>query len=163
MNPALNSNVGHFLHGVTVSTARSAFDSGSYVAATYVTATGITIDREDLPRQYFSGKLAWPVRTDLTSGHAITVDGSITHATASGGTYASLASFSSVTYSNAGTSTSLAANNCFQGSFDLRGAKRFLRFKLRHSGNATATGSTVTVNAAVVVFGGANRTPASAT
>lgn len=162
-NAALMKNIGHDLHGEFGSTARSSFDSGSYVAATYVTATGITIDREDLPKWYRSGKVVWPIRLDLTSGHIITCDGSITHATASGGTYSALASFTAKTFSNAGTSTSVVTSVCYQGSFNLDGAKRFLRFKLRHKGSSTATGSNVIVGTSTVVFGGAHQTPASST
>jgi hypothetical protein len=133
------------------------------VAATYVTATGIVIDREDLPRQFRSGKLLAPFRLDLTSGHIITADGSLLHATASGGSYAVLATFTEKTFANAGTSTSLLRADCFQAAFNLKGAKRFLKFKVRHKGSSTATGSTVVLGAAVAVFGGAHETPASST
>lgn len=162
--PATVQNIGNFIHGEFASTARSAVDSGSYVAATYITATGIVIDRDDLPRKYYqSVKVCWPIRADLTTGHVITVDGSILHATASGGTYATLASFSAKTYSGATTSTSQVTSNCYQGSANLRMANRFIKFKLRHSGSSTATGSSVVVGTAVAVFGGAPETPASST
>lgn len=160
MNPALNRNIGHWLHGVFGSTARSAVDSGSYVAATYITATGITVDRDDLPQYYRSCKVIHPIRTDLTTGHVITVDGSLTHCSASGGTYAALSTGAAVTYSGATTSTSQVASNAYQASYDLTNAKRFLRIKTRHSGSSTATGSSVVLGTAVIVFGG-GKTPAS--
>lgn len=163
MNVGQIHNIGHLLHGEFAATQRAAFDSGTYVAATYVTATGVTINRESLPRQYRSGKLLAPFRLDLTSGHIITVDGSITHATASGAAYTTLASFAAKTFANAGTATSLLRSDCYQGTFDLKGAKKFLRFKVRHKGSSTTTGSTVTLGACAVVFGGADQTPASAT
>lgn len=162
-SPSLDRNIGSYIHGVYASTARTAVDSGAYVAATYITATGLVIDRSDEPRHYNSVKIVWPIRTDLTSGHTITCDGSILHCTASGGSYATLASFTAKTFANATTATSVIVNGTYQGSADLRMAKRFLKFKLRHSGSSTATGSTVTVGTAVAVFGGAVETPATST
>ena len=161
-NPAQNRNIGHFLHGVFGSTARGAFDSGSYVAATYVTATGITIDRNALPRKFRSCKVVHPIRLDLASGNTLTVDGSLTHASASGGTYAAVATAAEKAFTNAGTSTSVITSPAYQASYDLTNVKRFIRIKTRHKGNTTATGlMAVTLGTAVVVFGGPDETPAS--
>lgn len=162
-NPALQHNIGSFLHGEFASTQRSVVN-GAYVAATYITATGIVIDREDLPQQYRSGKLVAPFRSDLASGVIITVGGSLLHGTASGAVTTTLATFSEKTFANQTTATSLVRSDCFQAAFDLKGAKRFLKFKIRHKSSATATGvAEVTLGAAVAVFGGAHQTPASAT
>lgn len=160
-SPAHQRNIGSNLHGVMGSTARSAVDSGTYVAATFITSTGITISRLALPREFRSCKVIHPIRLDLTTGHVITFGGSMTHSSASGGTYAVLATASTKTFAGATTATSQVSSVTFQASYDLTMAKAFLRVKTTHSGSSTATGSSVTLGTAVVVFGGADETPAS--
>jgi hypothetical protein len=162
MNPALASNAGHFFHGVMGSLAGAAFDSGSYVAATAVSSTGVTINLLALPRRFRSCKVILPVRLDLTTANTVTVGGSIVHCTSSGGSFTALATFSTRAFAGATTATSQVSNNTYQSSVDLRGAKQFIRVKFTHAGNTTATGSTVTLGAAVIVFAGADETPASA-
>jgi hypothetical protein len=155
------SNAGHYFHGVMASLQGTAADSGAYAAGTNVSSTGVVINLLALPRRFRSCKVILPVRADLTTAHTITVGGTIRHCTSSGGTFTTLATFSTKAIAGATTATSQVSNSVYQSSVDLRGAKQFIRVNFTHAGNSTATGSTVTLGAAVIVFAGADETPAS--
>lgn len=160
-NPAAQKDIGHFVRVIAAAPPTLAYASGSYSATGSVSGTGFVIDRQDQPRWYNSVKACMAARADLTTGWTITATYRLAHCSASGGTYANL-STGSATLVNATTATSVIVEKDCGLSVNLSAAKRFLKFKFTHQGSATATGSTVWINP-VLVFGGADQTPATAT
>jgi hypothetical protein len=163
MTPARIENMGHFVH-LHPSGKAATFESGAYVAATYVSGTGYVIDRRALPQFYQSCKIGLAARADLASGHKISASQKLQHSSATaGGGFTDLATQAAADFwKNTGTATSVIRDKAVQLAVNLRSAKRYLRHKWRHSGNSTATGSNLNFSP-VVVFGGSDTTPASAT
>jgi hypothetical protein len=169
MNPALLANIGHFVHGVAASRLATQISMGSLSAGAglVVTTTGDVIDLNGLPRKYRSCKVIVPVRYGLASGHSWTIGGVFKHSSASGSGFNALLTPSSVAVTKVGATSTVAFGSrlVHQYSVDLQGAKRFIRLNITKAGNVTASGaspgSLVEVGAAVIVFGGADKTPAS--
>lgn len=164
MTPSMQKDIGNYVHVENGGAVSAAFDSGTYASTVSQSGTGIVIDRNGLPKRFLSCKVAIPFRTDNASGKGFSVIPKLFESSASASGFAAAATGSAKTVNNGTTATSVVTDSIAALSVALGGLKRFIRVKWTHHGSAnTATGSTLTVGAPVVVFGGADATPASAT
>jgi len=165
MNIGHIERIGHLIHGVAAARLATQINMGVLTAGAglTVTATGDVIDLQALPRTYRSCKVIVPFRYGLASGQSWTVGGLFKHSSASGSGFATFVTPTSVAVTKVGatSTTAFGARAVHQYDVDLVGAKRFIRVNITKAGNATATGSLIEVGAAVIIFGGAHRTPAS--
>lgn len=180
MNPSSLRNLGNQINVVPAIEGATSINAGTLSAGAglIVTTTGVTIDTMRNPgatgtpakvalyRRPQSCVVVIPFTYGLASGQSWAVGGSLWHCSASGGTYASLATLNSVTVTKAGATTTVASPTFArsQTAVDLTnlGAKRFLRVRVTVTGNSTVTGSVIRRGTGVVVFN-ADQTPATAT
>jgi len=180
MNPAQLRNLGHFVNVVPAIEGATQINAGSLSAGAglIVTTTGVTIDtmrnplatgaetKVALKRRPNSAVVVIPFTYGLASGQSWAVGGLLRHCSASGGTYATLATLNTVTVTKAGATTTVASPTFArsQTAVDLQGlgAKRFLQVRVTVTGNSTVTGSLIRRGTGVVAFD-ADQTPATAT
>jgi len=179
MNPAFLRNLGHFINVVPAVEGATQINAGALSAGAglIVTTTGVTIDtmrnplatgaetKVTLKRRPSAAVVVIPFTYGLASGQSWAVGGLLRHCSASGGTYATLATLNTVTVTKVG-STATVASPTFarcQTAVDLQGlgAKRFLQVRVTVTGNSTVTGSLIRRGTAVVAFN-ADQTPATA-
>jgi|SRR6185295_6413828 len=179
-SPAILRNLGHFINVVPALEGATQINAGALSAGAglIITATGITIDTMRNPlatgaaaavalkRRPFSCVVAIPFSYGLASGQSWVVGGLLRHCSASGGTYATLATLNNVTVTKVGSTATVASPTfgCSETAVDLQqlGAKRFLKVRATVTGNGTATGGLIRRGTAVIVFN-ADQTPATAT
>lgn len=178
-SPAILQSLGHFINVVPVVAHASAINSGTLSAGAglIITTTGVTIDTMRNPgttgaataivlkRRPVSCVVVVPALVGLASGQSIVIGGLLRHCSASGGTYATLATLNNVTVTRAGlTTTTTSTYIRSQTAVNLQnlGAKRFLKVRTTVTGNSTVTGTVVTRGTVTVVFN-ADQTPATAT
>jgi hypothetical protein len=179
MTPSILRSMGHFINVVPALNGATQINSGSLSAGAglTITATGVTIDTMRNPaatgaatavvlnRRPISCKVVIPFLSNVASGYSWTVSGLLRHCSASGGTYATLATLNSVVQTRVGltTTTTSVWQRC-QTDVDLQnlGAKRFLKLRVTVVGSATTTASLMQRGTCVIVFN-ADQTPATAT
>lgn len=181
--PSIVRNIGHFLAAKYLNDTIAQFDHGTYVANTSVSATGFMLDLLSVvgvggvgaqPGMAFtkrpaSGKIVIPVKLGFPAGstaQTFSIRAWLKHATASGGTYvkptgAALAgaggSFTVGPATATGTKRYVLE---FPVQLDL--LNRYVKLQIRHNGNSTASKATLDIGAALLVIGGADQTPVSA-
>lgn len=179
-SPAILRSLGHFVNVVPAIEGATQINAGTLSAGAglILTTTGIVIDTMRNPlatgaatavtlnRRPFSCVVVIPFTYGLASGQSWAVGGLLRHCSASGGTYATLATLNTVTVSKVGATTT-SASPVFarsQTAVDLQGlgAKRFLQVRVTVTGNSTVTGSLIRRGTVVVGFN-ADQTPATAT
>jgi hypothetical protein len=179
-NPSQLRNLGHSVNIVPAVTFATQINAGTLSAGAglIITTTGITIDTMFNPnatgaqtavalyRRPFSCIVTIPFLYGLASGQSWAVGGLLRHCSASGGTYATLATLNTTTVSKAGATTTSAfpVYTRSQTAVDLQnlGAKRFLKVRTTVTGNSTVTGSLISRGTVVIAFN-ADQTPATAT
>lgn len=179
-SPSLLRNFGHLIDVRPAGAIATQINAGTLSAGAglIITATGHTIDTMwnpnatgtqatvALKRRPLSCVVVIPFDYGLASGQSWAVGGTLKHCSASGGTYAALATLNTVTVSKVGATTTKAFGVYDRSitSVDLQGlgAKRFLKVTTTITGNSTVTGSLITKGMPVVVFN-ADQTPATST
>lgn len=139
-------------------------------ATTFTASDGATeqvgriIDRLALGRQYLSVKLVVPYQALTQSSLGVICTARLLGATASGGSFASVAAVSTSTgilRTSAATTTATSTSHAgsFEYDFDLRNAPRFLQFGVHCRLGASSSGSLGF--GAGLVFGGADEMPST--
>lgn len=162
MNFALQQNLNHLVHPVKASARAATRNAGDTGAAAVI--NGSEIDLAELPRTFRTAQLVQPFRITQAASKSVTVGVKGQHRSSTSGagsTWADVTaaahggSTGSKTVSSTGATDALATT-----SIPLSGLKRYFRTRTTPAFSATATGPTLDLDAAVVVFAGADRTPA---
>lgn len=125
---------------------------------------GVVIDRQALPRHYYSARAVVHGRLTGSTDVKATLAMNVQHSSSTGST--SFSDWSTGTESTAVTigSTASTAAQAVDGEieqcFNLQGAKRYLRVQYTPTLSGTTAGTSMAVGG-VIVFGGADELPSS--